>query len=186
MGANTQAVYAYCKDRSRFRVWAVKGMAGQAKPVWPKKASRGRGKVNVFIVGVDTAKDSIYARLKLTEPGPGYCHFPLNRDRSWYEQLTAETVMTRYVKGFPTRVWQKKPSVRNEALDCRVYAYAALCSLNVQWTRELRHAEAAPRIELVEPTADEPAADSIPVRVPPPVVTGQRKPLFARRSARTF
>ena len=42
------------------------------------------------------------------------------------KQLTAEKQVIRYVKGFPVREWVKKSSARNEALDCTVYAYAAL------------------------------------------------------------
>jgi phage terminase large subunit GpA-like protein len=45
----------------------------------------------------------------------------------YFEQLTAEKQVLRYSRGgFPVREWVKKPSARNEALDCLVYAYAAL------------------------------------------------------------
>lgn len=64
-------------------------------------------------------------RLALVEPGPGYCHFPAGRDADWFRQLTVEKLVTRYVKGFPVREWHKTEE-RNEALDCRVYALAAL------------------------------------------------------------
>ena len=62
-------------------------------------------------------------------PGAGSCHFPLGRDTAWFEQLTAERVRTRYVKGFPQCTWWKPDGRRNEALDTRVYAYAALRGL---------------------------------------------------------
>ena len=62
-------------------------------------------------------------------PGAGSCHFPLERDAAWFEQLTAERVRTRYVKGFPQCTWWKPDGRRNEALDTRVYAYAALHGL---------------------------------------------------------
>jgi phage terminase large subunit GpA-like protein len=44
----------------------------------------------------------------------------------WYRQLTAEKLIIRYVKGQPIREWHKPDRARNEALDCRVYALAAL------------------------------------------------------------
>ena len=50
---------------------------------------------------------------------------PIDRDPEWFHQLTAERLITRFVRGFPVREW-KKTRDRNEALDCRVYAYAAL------------------------------------------------------------
>lgn len=159
-GHYTQAVYKFAKPRARRGVWAIKGLGGQGKPIWPKRASKNNtGKVNLFMVGVDAAKDMIYARLRNKEPGtPGYCHFPANRDRAWFEQLTAETVVTKYIKGFPTRVWQKRPSVRNEALDLRVYGYAALLSLNVSWDREARRSQALPRTPAPADTGEEQAA----------------------------
>jgi phage terminase large subunit GpA-like protein len=47
----------------------------------------------------------------------------------YFSQLAAEKRVTRYVKGFPRREWVKVRS-RNEALDCRVYAMAAMVILN--------------------------------------------------------
>ena len=41
--------------------------------------------------------------------------------------MTAERLLTRYVKGFPIREWHKVRE-RNEALDCRV-GNLALCVL---------------------------------------------------------
>ena len=133
-GHHTHAVYAFVRDKARRRVHAIKGMAGVGRPIWPKRASRNnKGKVNLFLVGVDAAKDTIMARLRIAEPGRGYCHFPHDREPEWFRQLTAEKVQTRYHRGFPHRVWVKSPSTRNEALDCRVYGYAALIALNVRW-----------------------------------------------------
>lgn len=37
--------------------------------------------------------------------------------------------MTTYSKGQPVREWRPKKGVRHEALDARVYAYAALRAL---------------------------------------------------------
>lgn len=128
-GHHTLAVYDYCRDRQRRRIFAIKGRAG-AIPIWPRRPGRAnKGRVPLFTVGVDSAKETIYARLAVTPPGPGTMHFPLDRDVVYFEQLTAERCVTRYVKGFPKREWIKDPGRRNESLDCRVYAYAALHAL---------------------------------------------------------
>jgi phage terminase large subunit GpA-like protein len=87
-------------------------------------------RVKLFSIGTDTAKELIYSRLKITEPGAGYCHFPAHYDETYFKQLTAEKVVTRYNKGFPVRKWEKPQGRRNEALDCRVYALAALHIIN--------------------------------------------------------
>jgi phage terminase large subunit GpA-like protein len=81
------------------------------------------------MVGVDAAKTALYDRLKIGEVGPGYCHFPIGRDQEYFDQLTAERKFTRYHNGYPKQEWRKPPAARNEALDCRVYAYAALQAL---------------------------------------------------------
>lgn len=126
-GHNTMQAYAFCRDRQDRRVWGIKGIGGMGKPLWPQRASRNnKGRIPLFIIGVDAAKESIYARLRIKAPGPGYCHFPKDRDAEWFRQLTAEKVATRYLKGRPIREWKKPDSARNEALDCRVYAVAAL------------------------------------------------------------
>ena len=53
----------------------------------------------------------------------------MDRDAEWFRQLTAEKITTRFQKGRPIREWVKKSHDRNEALDCRVYAMAALHGL---------------------------------------------------------
>jgi phage terminase large subunit GpA-like protein len=81
------------------------------------------------MIGVDAAKTALYDRLKIQEPGPGYCHFPVGRDLEYFEQLTAEKKFTRYHNGFPKQEWKKPPNARNESLDARNYAYAGLHAL---------------------------------------------------------
>jgi phage terminase large subunit GpA-like protein len=158
-GHHTHAVYRYCKERFRRRVFAIKGMGGAGRPLWPKKASKNNaGKVNLFLIGVDAGKEAIYSRLRIERKGPGFCHFPIDRDAEWFAQMTAETVTTKYSRGFPSRVWVKRPGARNEALDCRVYAYAALQSLNVVWSRFKDVVARKPTEPVPEPTNNLPKA----------------------------
>jgi phage terminase large subunit GpA-like protein len=77
---------------------------------------------------VDThqAKMILYARLKLTEPGPETIHFPLGLGPQFFDELTAERLVTRRSRlGVPEKVWQQIHE-RNESLDAFVYALAAL------------------------------------------------------------
>ncbi len=63
-GHHTLAAYAFCRGKERRRIWAIKGAASK-RPIWPKRPSKAnKGKVNLFTVGVDAAKEAIYARLK--------------------------------------------------------------------------------------------------------------------------
>jgi phage terminase large subunit GpA-like protein len=56
-------------------------------------------------------------------------HFPVSRDLGYFQQLLAERLMTKQLNGQTFRVWSLPAGRANEALDCRVYAYAALCGL---------------------------------------------------------
>jgi phage terminase large subunit GpA-like protein len=161
-GHHTLQAYAFCRTRQERRVWAIKGRGGMGVPIWPRRSSRNnKGKVPLFIVGVDSCKESIYARLRLKEPGPGYCHFPLDRDAEWFRQLTAEKITTRYHKGHPIREWIKKSHDRNEALDARVYSLAALhglMSIGLQLNREADRLENVPMKSVSEEPVIRPPA----------------------------
>lgn len=167
-GHHTQAVYRFAKERYRRRVFAIKGMAGPGRPVWPKKANKGARNSAFFLVGVDAAKDQIFAHLKLSTPGPGFCHFPKDRDERYFAGLASETVVTKYSKGFPVREYRRRSNARNEPLDCRVYSYCALASLNIRWARLAAQREIArdAEREKQQPTpkadAPRPAAPSNP------------------------
>lgn len=129
-GHHTRAVYNYAKTRAGHRVFAIKGVGGEGKPIVGRPSRNNIGKVPLYSIGVDTAKELHYSRLRMDEAGPGYCHFPSKRDDEYFKQLTAEKQMVKYHKGYPSRVWVKTRT-RNEALDVRIYAIAALAILNV-------------------------------------------------------
>jgi phage terminase large subunit GpA-like protein len=127
-GHHTQAAYAFCRERYARRVWAIKGVAGPAKLIWPRRPSRkNMGKVNLFLVGVDAAKDLLVGRLKITKHGRA-SNTSRYRDEEYFAQLTSERVVTQHWKGRPRRTWVKSRA-RNEALDVRVYAFAAYAGL---------------------------------------------------------
>jgi phage terminase large subunit GpA-like protein len=129
-GHHTHTVYRYCKTRYARRIFATKGMGGQ-RPFVSKPSKANAGNVPLFTIGVDMGKDALYARLKVASPGAGYCHFPEHYDADYFAQLTAEKAVTKYVQGKATRAWVKKSSGgRNEALDCRLLAMAALEIIN--------------------------------------------------------
>jgi phage terminase large subunit GpA-like protein len=129
-GHHTNSVYNFVRPREGKRVFAIKGVGGEGKPLVGKPGRNNIGKIKLFPVGVDTAKDVLFSRMRIVEPGPGYMHFPISRSDEYFRQLTAEKLVTRYHKGFARREWVKiRP--RNEALDVRVYAMAALGILNL-------------------------------------------------------
>ena len=128
-GHHTNMVYKFCKPRYARRVFAVKGIGGEGKAIASRPTKNNIAKVPLFSIGVDTAKELIYSRLRIKDHGAGYCHFPIRYNEEYFRQLTAEKVITKYRKGFKKREWVlMRP--RNEALDCRVYAVSAFILLN--------------------------------------------------------
>lgn len=137
-GHRTSEVYEFVLGRQARRVFAVRGQGGAGVPIVsaPTKRRFGRLKrtVKLFNVGVDEAKGLLYARLSQGEPGPGYCHFPLDYDAEYFTQLTAEQAVLSISQGVATRKWiLKKGQKRNEALDIRVYSLAAIRLLDPVW-----------------------------------------------------
>jgi len=128
-GHHTNMVYKFCKPRYARRVFAIKGIGGEGKSIASRPNRNNIAKVPLFSIGVDTAKELIYSRLRIKDYGAGYCHFPVRYNEEYFRQLTAEKVISKYRRGFRKREWVlMRP--RNEALDCRVYAVSAFILLN--------------------------------------------------------
>lgn len=134
-GHKTKSVYAFTRKRERLRIYAAKGRGGPGIPLISRPTRQGQVRAALFSVGTDTAKDIIYSRLQSADLGPGYMHFPSDRDETWFRQLTAETKVTRYRDGVPYTRFENPSKARNEALDCRVYSYGALQLMNVSWEK---------------------------------------------------
>lgn len=176
-GSNTQAVYDYTRGKSASRVFPIKGKEGEGRPIVsaPIQQKMGRVKrpVKLFTVGVDAAKTLIYDRLTTTKPGPGYCHFSKQvNDEEYFSQLTAEKCVTKYNRGFAKRKWEVvRSNKRNEALDCRVYAFAALKILQPVWVRLQRQLAATVKpvgtvvVEDVASLPQEPDEDDAPIAI---------------------
>jgi phage terminase large subunit GpA-like protein len=133
-GHFTTEVYDFCKPREHRRIWAIKGVGGEGIPIIGRATRNNRRRAALFPIGVDGAKDLLLSRLKVEEKGPGYCHFPREQDKGYdqafFNGLTSEQRVLRYHKGRPKVEWLKRPGTRNEPLDCRNYATAALEILN--------------------------------------------------------
>lgn len=129
-GHKTNMVYDYCSGREALRQFAIIGRDGEGRPAISAPSEKRYGTeerpVKLFIVGVDGVKALLYTRfLEKTEPGAGYTHFPAHLSEEYFKQLTSEKLVKTYEKGVKKTVW-KPIRPRNEALDCKVYSYAAL------------------------------------------------------------
>jgi phage terminase large subunit GpA-like protein len=135
-GSTNDAVYHYVRTRRNrgVKVMAIKGesmninreIVTPAKKVDTNNRATKAAKYGlpVFIVGTHKAKDLIDARLKLTGNGPGRMHWYNGVRSDYYTQITSEIKAPSRQRG-GRKVWQLKSGVRNEGLDCEVYALHA-------------------------------------------------------------
>jgi phage terminase large subunit GpA-like protein len=143
-GHHALRVYDFVRDKQARSIWAIKGASHPGVPPWPRKASRvNKGKIPLYVVGVDALKDALAARLRIEDrAGAGVCHTPVGRGLDWYAGLTSERPLRKYFKGVARRVWTPVGGARTEPLDCRVYALAALEGLKASGFRFERAAAA--------------------------------------------
>jgi phage terminase large subunit GpA-like protein len=186
-GNTTHWVRAFARKwRAARRVIALKGQAVAGKPLLGKPTDqdvnwRGkviRGGVQLWPMGSDTGKAAFYARLRIDEPGPGYVHLPTGLADEEFAQLTAEKLVTRYIRGHPKREWTLERGRRNEALDCRVMADAVAEYLGI---RRARWDQLEAAVRVVTPdlfAAGTIQSDPSPQEVAPPV---PRRPPPPRR-----
>lgn len=142
-GYATQDVYSFVKDYGQ-AVWggsgarasqphtvvAIKGQSRDTAMILStSKADTKKKGLKVWNVSGPVIKTELYRWLRMQRIGEdasqfGRCHFPQYAEE-YFKQLTAERQVVRITNGYPKPVWEKDPTRRNEALDCRVYARAA-------------------------------------------------------------
>lgn len=126
-GFEQDLVLQYTKPREAHRIYAVKGSSTPLAPVVARGTRNNQARALMFPVGGNAAKDLIFGRLRIQEPGAGYCHYPngFGYDDEYFFQLTSEKAVTRFHAGNPVRIYEKTRA-RNEALDLKVYGVAGL------------------------------------------------------------
>lgn len=140
-GYNTHTAYEYCRRRAARHVIAIKGASQSGKAILgaPVKVDidyQGRKipeGVKLWPIGTDAAKELIYRRLNIEQPGPGYMHWPMGLPVEYFQGLTAEKLKRVTNKaGYEVTKWEKDGTQRNEPLDLQVYAYAAALYAGIQ------------------------------------------------------
>jgi len=150
-GHYSQDVREQCGLRRFNRIFGIMGSNNDNDPYTdkPKQLSfknpttGKRGNIWYYRIGVSAGKEHIYSALAVDEPGASYYHFPLDPkrgyDRTYFLGLMAER-FTHTPQGKPK--WEKIYE-RNEPLDCRNYANAALEVMNLDMSRERDKIETA-------------------------------------------
>ncbi|HAM4869453.1 TPA: phage terminase large subunit family protein [Escherichia coli] len=143
-GIDQDIVYQRSRKHGTFFVLPIKGASVYGKPVITMPKKRNQRGVFLCEVGTDTVKEMLYARFALpvvsaSEVAPYTFRFPDNPDifsDVEAKQLVAEELVEKVVNGRVKLQWDARKR-RNEALDCLVYAYAALRISVQRWQLDL-------------------------------------------------
>ncbi|WP_074388556.1 phage terminase large subunit family protein [Buttiauxella ferragutiae] len=143
-GIDPSIVHKRSRKHGIFRVIPIRGASVYGKTVISMPRTRGEHGTYLCEIGTDTAKEILYARMALppadySTPTPMAMHFPADKDtfsEVEAKQLVAEELIEKYEKGKRKLLWDNKKR-RNEALDCLVYAYAALRLSMQKWQLDL-------------------------------------------------
>ena len=135
-GYATDLVYRYVKEFRSSLIIAVKGSSDDSRPILSQPTYIDRAKLPLYIVGTDSGKDAFFARVNdRKDTNLSFVHIPQNLPSSTphdlidlelevCEQLMSEHRVVDYGKRKTSRYIKKRD--RNEALDCTIYAMAAL------------------------------------------------------------
>ena len=125
---DSNVIYDWVEKISKiYRVFGVKGAATRLESAvkWTRAGTR---RLRLLLVDGDQIKDVVLERLRIDPGLPGSAHFPLSYEKPYFLMLTAEEKRRKAGR----REWVKVRE-RNEAVDTRQYAYAALVALKPKW-----------------------------------------------------
>lgn len=117
-GGHTEIVSSFTRPRFGRRVVAIKGVAGFSRQFLQRSGTKGQ---LLWLAGVDAIKSQLFTRLAR---GAGV-RFGAALEPIYFEQLTSERRVMRYVRGIPQTRFERIKGKRAETLDATVYAWAA-------------------------------------------------------------
>lgn len=132
-GIDPEIVNKRSKKHGIFKVIPIKGANVYGKPIQQFPLKTNKNGVYHTEIGTDTAKNQLYPQMKNSPldkdtENYGLMHLPLNDDvcdKIVCQQLVSERLVESIVKGKKVLRWDNEGR-RNEALDCLVYAFAAM------------------------------------------------------------
>lgn len=139
-GGHTDIVHGFTRPRFGRRIVSGKGVQGMSRNALQRSTTKGQ---MLWLVGVDAVKSQLFARLSR---GQGV-RFAEALAPVFFEQLTSERRVVRYVRGAPQARFERIKGKRAETLDATVYAWAArnLIGASVDRREEELSSPAAPK-----------------------------------------
>ena len=132
-GYQHHLVYSHTRGRERRGIWAIKGKGGYGVPPLPRSFQWvDNNRTKLLHLGSNAAKLELYARLKLSSPGPKYIHYPecyCNED--FFKQFSNERLVRKYTGMISYYVYEKPDRhTANEVVDLMYYAICAVQHIN--------------------------------------------------------
>lgn len=132
-GYNAQRCYAWLRDHAQEGFFGVKGFGEEKRPVLGKRSAQDfnwqgvkiENGAYIYPIGTFAAKEQLTGWLKLEGRGAHRIHFSPELPADFFDQLTVERLVTKWVGGKAKREWWKPKTARNEVLDLAVYNMAA-------------------------------------------------------------
>lgn len=183
-GHHTKEAYLFI-EKYHGLAFALKGSSQDGAPPIPKrKPNRLRNRrLELYLLGTNALKDTLFARMKLTDPGPGYLHFPRRDgyDEDYFKGLASEVKKPKYKPRSAVQIGTcyDKVYTRNEPLDLSVYNLATLSlwlqqrkttleRLAEDWSRIVERAkvQALPLPGMDESGEEVPGVTTLPAQLP--------------------
>ena len=136
-GHRTDAVYTLARGKRAQKIYACKGLSTAGNPIFAGFSDQKAAKIRLARVGTDTAKEQIFAKLAKDIDEKGRVHFADTLAMPFFTGLVSEERQVKLINGqFVVKYIKKNAAVRNEPLDCFVYAYSALRALKLNLDRK--------------------------------------------------
>ena len=136
----SQHVLPFTHKKQTSGVYAVQGSPTINAPILGKARIAASPKARIYPVGVNQAKDIIYARLTLSRTNDGkypagFIHLNKSATNVFVDGLTCEYGKEEIFRGELFTRYVCPPRKRNEPLDCLVYALAGRIQMNPRFSR---------------------------------------------------
>lgn len=139
-GAYAEDVYRFFQRLARKpvegisgKVYASKGYGKFGMPIVTRKISTVAGNLKGNAIGTWEAKDLIYQRLRMKEPGAQFIHLNKKFNEAFVRQMVVEKVAIEYDGGQEIRKYENEGDARNEGLDIKVGNLAAVRRVHRNW-----------------------------------------------------
>lgn len=150
-GSKQSETYIFTETRNGRGIYACRGARDLNAPMLSPLRKAGYNQVPFYFVGTQSIKDTLFSRLLMTAPGPGYMHFPVSDDydHDYFKKLTAEKkIVAKKGLNKGKLVWTAPEGARNEVWDINVYIIAAIEAGNFTQRELMRISRANERLRI--------------------------------------